>query len=269
MRYSRQVRAAAVALVIMLGAGQAHAEKDYIPWYKGPYGKNRIVHLTVTLTLGVMYLGQATVFQKQLISKDCRWCEAPAIDRSARNNLVWDDVKRAGFLSSIDAYVLAPAIGFTLLIISDRDASMSRLIDDILPVAETVAISQVFVAAVKLITARKRPYVYYNNPAYNSSNEDNLSFPSGHSSLGFAITAGAATVCHFRHYWTEPYVWATGIALSVSTEYLRMAADRHWLSDVVIGGAVGIGSGLVIPRLMRRDLKIVPVPGGAAVVGLF
>ena len=99
-------------------------------------------------------------------------------------------------------------------------------------------------------------YAYFHNAKIVSSQEDYLSFPSGHASLGFAITAGSAMVCHWRHYWTEPYVWGTGIALSVSTEYLRMAADKHWLSDVLVGGFVGIGAGLLIPSLMRRDVKI-------------
>jgi membrane-associated phospholipid phosphatase len=263
------MRALVVALVLVVGAGQVHAEKDDVPWYRGKYGHNRIAHLTLTASLGLVYLAQATVLKTTLVPTDCRWCEPPAFDRVTRNALVWSDVKRAGFLSSMDAYVLAPAVGFTLLIIADRDASWTRLIDDITPVAETVAVSQVLVAFVKIMTARTRPFSYFHNPRYGTSPPDYLSFPSGHASLGFAITAGAAMVCHWRHYWTEPYVWGTGIALSVSTEYLRMAADKHWLSDVLIGGFVGIGSGLLIPTLMRRDVKIVPVPNGAAVVGQF
>ena len=263
------MKAISVALVILLSAGTVHAEKDYVPWYKGKYGRNRILHISVTVGLGAVWLANSTVLKSTFTSAECRWCTPPGFDASARDAVVWNDVKRAGFLSDMDAYVIAPAIGFTLLIIADRDASWSRLIDDIIPVAETVAVSQVFVQAIKFMTARKRPYVHFNNEKYSSSSEDLLSFPSGHSSLGFAITASAGMICHWRHYWTEPYVWATGIALSLSTEYLRMAADRHWLSDVVVGGAVGLGAGLLIPRLMRRDIVIAPIPGGAAIVGQF
>jgi membrane-associated phospholipid phosphatase len=264
------VKSVAVALVIMLSAGTVHAEKDYEPWYRGKYGRNRLLHISVTAGLGAIWLANSTVLKSTFTASDCRWCEPPGFDKSARNAVVWNDVKRAGFLSDMDAYVLAPAVGLTLLIIADRDASWSRLIDDIIPVAETVAVSQVFVQAIKFMTARKRPYRYYENDKYPASgSEDLIAFPSGHSSLGFAITASAGMICHWRHYWTEPYVWGTGIALSLSTEYLRMAADRHWLSDVVVGGLVGLGSGLLIPRLMRRDFVIAPVPGGAAVVGQF
>lgn len=97
----------------------------------------------------------------------------------------------------------------------------------------------------------------------------NVSFSSGHSALGLAITASAGVICHWRNYWTEPYVWGTGIALSVTTEYLRIAADKHYLSDEITGGLIGLAGGVVIPRLMRRDMAITPVPGGAAVVGQF
>ena len=263
------MKAFAVALLILLGAGTVHAEKDYVPWYRGKYGRNRILHMSVTAGLGGVWLAGSTVLKDRFTAAECRWCEPPGFDKSTRNALVWNDVKRAGFLSDLTAYAIAPTVGLTLLIIADRDASWSRLIDDIIPVAETVAVSQVLVQMVKFMTGRQRPYGYFNNPKYKSGSEDLLSFPSGHSSLGFAITASAALICHWRHYWTEPYVWGTGIALSLTTEYLRIGADRHWLSDVVAGGAVGIASGLLIPRLMRRDLVIAPVPGGAAVVGQF
>jgi membrane-associated phospholipid phosphatase len=48
-----------------------------------------------------------------------------------------------------------------------------------------------------------------------------------------------------------------------------MAADKHYLSDVVVGGLIGFGGGLLIPRLMREDVPIVPVKNGLAFVGTF
>jgi len=263
------MKALALVLALVVGSGAAHAEKDYVPWYRGKYGNNRILHLSLTGGFALLWFGQEFLLKDTLSPDTCRWCTPPGFDKSARDAVVWNDVARANFLSNIDAYVLAPTVGITLLYFSDKDASWSRLIDDILPVIETVAVSQVAVAAAKILIARQRPYAYFGNTRVTSSNEDNLSHPSGHSSLGFAITASAGLICHWRGYWTEPYVWGTGIALSLSTEYLRMAADRHWMSDVLVGGFVGLGSGLLIPRLMRRDIKITPVPGGAAVVGQF
>ena len=89
------------------------------------------------------------------------------------------------------------------------------------------------------------------------------------AALGFSITVAAGMVAHWRNYWTEPYIWGTGIFLSTTTQYLRIAADKHYFSDVLVGGALGIAGGLLIPRLMREDVPIVPIKNGVAWVGEF
>ena len=238
------------------------------PWYSGRYGRNRIINLSVTGALG-LYLLSGVVFDTSLQATTCRWCDPPDFDRAARHALLWQNTALANTLSSYDAYVLAPAVGLSLLILSDADASASRLIDDVLPVAETVAIVQVGTQLGKYLVARQRPYAHYATTTLDPNADNNSSFWSGHSVLGFAITSAAGTVCHFRGYWTEPYVWGAGIALSLSTEYLRIAADKHYLSDVVTGGLVGLGVGLLVPRLMQRQVKIVPVQNGVGVTGHF
>jgi membrane-associated phospholipid phosphatase len=240
----------------------------YVPWYRGKYGSNRVIHLGITAGLGVAYLLSETVLKPTLSPSECRWCAPPAFDSSVRNALVWQDTSRANLISTLDAYVLAPIVGFGFLIASDSDASWARLIDDTLPVAETIAISQSLTQLIKFSFARQRPYAHFGStPA--SGTDDNTSFLSGHSVLGFSITASAGLICHWRGYWTEPYVWTAGIVLSLSTEYFRIGADKHYLSDVVAGGLLGIASGLLVPRLMRRDIKIVPVSNGAALAGSF
>lgn len=240
----------------------------HVAWYRGQYGKNRVFHLSLTIGLGITYLVSETVAKGALAPDTCRWCSPPSFDRSVRDKLVWNNTDRASLLSNIDGYVIAPIVGFGLLALSDHDASATRLIDDILPVAETVAISQVITQIVKFSIGRARPYSRFGTDV-SSRNDENLSFWSGHSALGFSITASAGLVAHWRGYWTEPYIWGAGIAISLSTEYLRIAADRHYLSDVFVGGLVGLGSGLLVPRLMRRDLKIVPVANGASLAGTF
>ena len=255
-------------LLIVVGLGSP-ALADDVPWYRGKYGRNRVTHLTVTLSFGLTYLASETLLKSSLAS-DCEWCEPPAIDRAVRDALRWDNTERAHFLSNMDAYVVAPIVGFGLLALSDHDASAARLIDDLLPIAETVVISQVLTQIVKFSVSRQRPYAHYKTSTA-ITNDSNLSFWSGHSALAFGITTSAGMVARWRGYWTEPYIWAAGIALSVSTEYLRIAADRHYFTDVLVGGSIGIASGLLIPRLMRRelDLKVVPTGNGAAVIGAF
>lgn len=238
------------------------------PWYRGPYARNRIINLSVTGGLG-LYLLSGFVFNTSLQATSCRWCTPPDFDRGARHWFLWKDTKLADSLSNYTSYYISPLVGLSLLIASEGDTSASRLIDDVLPVAETVAIVQVATQLGKYAFARRRPYAQYATAPLDPSVDNNSSFWSGHSVLGFAITSASGTVCHFRHYWTEPYVWGAGITLSLASEYLRMAADRHWLSDVVTGGLIGIGTGLLVPRLMQRSVKIVPVENGLAVAGSF
>lgn len=262
------MRLASIAvLATLLAAAPARADH----WYEGERGRRRLLHIGVTAGLGLAYLTEVTVLKDTLTASECRWCNPGNIDNSFHRALVWSDPSKADTYSSIDAYIVAPLVGATLLYFSDKDASWGRLIDDTLPVAEAIAVSQFVVAGIKFATARTRPYEYYGSEDYGHTLETRLSFPSGHASFGFAMTTGAAMVCHWRHYWTEPYVWTSGIALSLSVEYLRIAADKHWMTDVVVGGLIGAGAGVAIPTLLRQKnaITITPIPNGAAVVGQF
>ncbi|HEX5062539.1 MAG TPA: phosphatase PAP2 family protein, partial [Kofleriaceae bacterium] len=115
--------------------------------------------------------------------------------------------------------------------------------------------------AIKVGAARERPYVHFTS---ERGGEDNLSFPSGHTSHAFALAASAGMIAHERGYKLEPYVWASGMTIATLTGYLRIAADRHYLTDVVVGASIGVSAGLTVPFLMRRTNAIV-VPSGTGV----
>ena len=263
MRDIPTVRVIAIAL-LLAGAKPASAEH----WYEGKYGKNRVTHMSITLATGFLYVSSDTIFENTFAGDTCRWCRVPGVDRAARQTLLWDDVERARTLSDVSAYYVSPAVALGLLLLSEHDTNAPRLIDDLLPVLESVAVSQFVTQIVKFGVARQRPYAHYMTDTVGST-EDNLSFWSGHSALAFAFTTSGGLIAHWRGYWTEPYIWGAGITLSVATEYLRIAGDKHYLTDVFAGGAVGIASGLLIPRFMRRELAIVPIQNGAAITGQF
>jgi membrane-associated phospholipid phosphatase len=260
-------RAVSTLIVLCLATTAAADPPQREPWYSGERGHKRLLHLSITVGGGLVFLG-SEILKKQIGPSECRWCDPPGFDRSARDAIVWDNTRRADILSTVDAYVVAPIVGLGLLIASDHGAGLPRFIDDSVTVLETVAISELVVQALKFSVGRQRPFARFGTDVVFEPDQ-NLSFPSGHSALGFAITASAGMVAHWRGYWTEPYIWGAGLALSLSTEYLRMGADKHYLSDVVVGGAIGLAGGLLIPRLMREDVPIVPVKNGLAFVGQF
>jgi membrane-associated phospholipid phosphatase len=255
------------SFVVVALVAPAAADPPAPAWYRGEKGKKRVLHLSLAVGGGLLYVG-SKFLESTIVPEDCRWCDPPSVDRGARRELVWNDTKLADTLSSVDAYVIAPIVGIGLLYLSDRHAGLPRFLDDTIPVLETVVYTQLVVQTMKMAFARRRPFATYGTDvAYEP--DQHMSFPSGHSALGFAITTSAGMICHWRGYWTEPYVWASGIALSLSTEYLRIAADKHYLTDVLVGGAIGVLGGLTIPRLMREDVKILPMANGVALSTTF
>jgi membrane-associated phospholipid phosphatase len=112
-------------------------------------------------------------------------------------------------------------------------------------------VSQVLVQGVKFSTRRERP-----------DGSNNHSFPSGHTASAFAT----ATVLE-RHFGKKAaiagYSFATYVAVS------RMSANKHHLSDVIMGAAVGIAAGRTVTMGLGGatfDLGVAPTRGGAAVM---
>jgi len=85
-------------------------------------------------------------------------------------------------------------------------------------------------------------------------------FPSGHASVTFA--AASVLERHFGYRATWPtFVIASYVAAG------RITENRHFLSDILFGSALGIASGwTVVGRHGRQDFTLLPVPtrGGIA-----
>jgi membrane-associated phospholipid phosphatase len=83
----------------------------------------------------------------------------------------------------------------------------------------------------------------------------NQSFVSGHTAAAFA---GAGLICvnHdvFRLYGARAAditVCALGMGTAGVAAYLRVASDVHYATDVLGATAIGLGSGLLLPYLLR------------------
>ena len=86
-------------------------------------------------------------------------------------------------------------------------------------------IASAFVVPTKNITKVLRP---------DSSNT--LSFPSGHTTQAFV----AAEFLRREYKDVSPWYGVAGYTFAVTTGYLRLYNNKHWLSDVVAGAGVGI-----------------------------
>jgi membrane-associated phospholipid phosphatase len=201
----------------------------------------------------------------------CRWCEPPAVDRNTRLHLRWSDTKLAGNISDV-LLVAIPVSLATMHYLALTQRDLGRFGEDALVTLEALALTAVATDAVKYAVARRRPDAWASG-VRTSAGDDNA-FLSGHASGTFAAAASFGTVAMLRGYPGWPWLSAAGFTSATAISYLRMAADRHWLTDVVAGAALGTGIGIAVPLLLHRKARepdgrsatiiVTPVPLGVA-----
>lgn len=255
-------RSLGAALAIVIAATPARADDE--PWYRS---KRHVANVAITLGAATLYLASETFLELDLKPTDCRWCDPTALDVAVRDRLLWDDPARAGTLSNVTGFVVVPALSLGLVAVGSYEhTGKVRIVEDLVPVLETVAVSQLFVQGIKYAAARARPFVHYVGAR---DEDDNVSFLSGHSALAFAVVTSAGVVAHRRGYASEPYIWAIGMPLAAATAYLRIGADKHYFTDVTAGAALGVAAGLIIPKLAMLPVDVVPTQNGVTVLGMW
>jgi PAP2 superfamily protein len=111
-----------------------------------------------------------------------------------------------------------------------------------------IILSQAFTQGLKYVARRDRP------------TGECCAFPSGHAATAFATASILERHLGYRGAWPT-LVGASYVALS------RITDNRHFLSDVVFGSALGIATGwTVVGRHGRENYALIPVPvrGGVA-----
>ncbi|HKE28750.1 MAG TPA: phosphatase PAP2 family protein [Bryobacteraceae bacterium] len=87
----------------------------------------------------------------------------------------------------------------------------------------------------KSALGRERPTEGKGNGAFQQSpNRVNSSFPSGHTISTFALASVVAHEYH-HHTWVKALIYGYGIGVGAA----RLAANKHFPSDVVAGGVMG------------------------------
>jgi membrane-associated phospholipid phosphatase len=143
---------------------------------------------------------------------------------------------------------------------------------------EAILVGLLVTNIIKVGAGRQRPYVDIDKPhnfgfMRGWKQEQYRSFPSGHSLIGFA--AAAAVTDETRRWWPKS-AWFIGPALYGGAGLValsRMYNNKHWASDVMIGGLIGTFAGLKVVkyhhthpnnRVDRWLLGVMVVPEGDA-----
>lgn len=147
-----------------------------------------------------------------------------AFDITAQSLLEWKDPKPAQHLSDIlqTSLILTPLVTSAFQKEPLKTVGISAGV-----MATNIAVTTIL----KHLTDRERP-----------NGENNLSFPSGHTSSAFA---GATLAC----FHVDKVTCGVLYSMATITGYLRIAGSKHWLTDVLFGAGIGYANGYFIPTL--------------------
>lgn len=126
-----------------------------------------------------------------------------------------------------------------------------------LQLGESCAFAGIVTTVIKTAAGRSRPYVGKGNMDWHpvKFNTDQTSFPSGHATLAFAVSSVMSNYLD-NIYWKVGWYSIAGL---VGTA--RIYHDKHWLSDVVVGSAIGYFIGDYVTRdpQNRSEQEGVPI----------
>lgn len=237
---------------------------------EAPTDRDRAITATSVVTGGALYVVLEKPFKETITPAECRWCRTNAFDRGVRDALVWSpaNVRTANTISNLTGFVGSPVFALgTLMASTAGDPSAGRWFDDTLPVLQAVVATGLVNQLFKVTFGRRRPYAELGGVPIRPANDVNTSFFSGHTALGFTLATSSAMVAHLRGYRSEAALWIGGGALAATTGYLRIAADAHYASDVLVGALVGGAIGVAVPLLLHRDVLEEDAPGATPRLG--
>jgi membrane-associated phospholipid phosphatase len=158
--------------------------------------------------------------------------------------------KMEGFSTSADNYLqfvpMAALFGFKLAGMKSRD--------DLLNQAVLTAKSELLMLT---IVNSMKYFIHDMRPDGSSDN----TMPSGHSAQAFL----SATLLDMEYRNTSPWISVGGYLCATATGFFRVANNRHWASDVLIGAGIGIGSVKIVYLTHRYRWGNNPL-GGAVIL---
>jgi len=225
-----------------------------------------------------------------------RWQSRNEFDEWGRRTFGIDDYEEALWARDVSDVLLSVNLAYPLIVDSlvvtywyRQSAEVAK--EMALITVEAVAVSAALQGLVSGIASRERPFVRDCGTTIDPRLDDCLkrdrfrSFFSGHASNAFA----AASVSCSHHVQHAVFGQPLADALSCGAAYasastvalMRVVGQRHYLTDVLTGAAVGTLSGLGVPWLLHygplarrsssNDLAwtLLPVPNGIGVGGSF
>lgn len=132
----------------------------------------------------------------------------------------------ANFGTKVDDYLqYAPFAAQGIMALCGVKGSSEGLLQVVTADALAVSMMAAVVYGLKYTVSRTRP-----------NGEDNVSFPSGHTAKAFL---GATLLAH-EYGHISPWIPIAGYSVATATGVLRVLNNYHYVSDVLVGAAIGI-----------------------------
>lgn len=149
-----------------------------------------------------------------------------------------------------DGFLVLTTTGAGALVGLSRTGPGSAGWEDVAVLMEATEAAALITEWAKVLVARPRPMRYTAEAARYPEPEFGRSFPSGHATFSFAAAAAAASILQRRHelhrYRGQVVLLFSGAAV---TSVLRVAAHRHFPTDIIAGAIIGTTVGWMVPRI--------------------
>lgn len=271
------IRRSCTALFLVVTIGLAHAGEPPLsspspllsPSSPSPPPGRRLrydlrIDLPITAVGGAAWI-LTEALKGSLAPRRCLHCDRAAdgsdalnpLDAAVRRQLLLSRTGPPGAASHALVFAVMPLVALGVdALIAHHDRRLGEWPIDALIIAEAAVLAADVNQLVKFTVGRERPFVHVlPEDAKNTTRQpadNNLSFYSGHSTLAFSLAVASGTVATLRGYRLAPVLWASGLAVAVTAGYLRIAADRHYFTDVLAGAAIGSVIGFLVPYLAHH-----------------
>lgn len=149
--------------------------------------------------------------------------------------------------------VLLLGVGGAATYLSAHDQSSLQARGNLAVLANSITWTSASTEWLKVLVRRKRPVLYTSGAVAAAPAADNQrSFPSGHTSVAFAVATSYLVLANREHlpHRTRNAMLLYGGATGVGV--LRMTAGSHFPTDVLAGAALGAGIGWLVATVHPR-----------------
>jgi membrane-associated phospholipid phosphatase len=255
-------------LTFVAGAAQAQRESPYKTSFK--------VDAPITAVgIGLNAYGLSLMMNKEALSEE-------EILRLNRNDVNSFDRFSAGYDSETAKKISdfpfygSFALPFTLLLNENVRGNAGQVFG---LYVQTMAVTGALFTMSSGLNPRTRPLVYSPDVDYSEKSRANArnSFYAGHTTAAAGASFFFAKVFHDFNPDSpaRPFVWAGAAAVPAAVGYYRLKAGKHFLSDNLLGYAIGAATGILVPQLHKKNNNsglsinptIIPTFAGAASQG--